>query len=504
MALFNQSSKLKISAQIAAENDLYLFECFHDDGMLVKLIENRFEIIAGRKGTGKTAIARYLQKKHEDYGIDYATRLTLSDLHGTENDDDVFNATNLVKFLMVRTAQLLSAKKLLNEDGEKFWQDYFVSHGLQDVSNYNDWFAKTKKMVEKKAADIGFPGIAKADLFHSDETSYERQQIYNEATSTLANRLCESVKDDSKVLILVDDLTDHLDHPATSNVREALEQVKHLLHQLNSYNSKFNDEGVDLLFVCTVRDDLWDFIIGSNENKLVHNCLWLEWTEQSFCKLLIKRLPHFAKNMDVALQDPFNSIKQVFPDEIFDEVLKEKNIDKAEIKHYSTNFYSYMQLISFNRPRDFLRLCQAMKGRLSEINPVEAKHIKASEQEYSTYFYNELKDELNIFSKILNIDISDLLNIMAKLSQKSKMPYSEFKSIISGAVKASHNKTYKFINILWSYSLIGLIKDNNFAKFKHNQALSTSYEFPIEDSLKKMSFILHRGIYWKINKNLND
>lgn len=499
MGLFQQSKKLKISAQIAAESDKFLFDCFYDDGVIEKLVDNRYEIIAGRKGTGKTAIARYLQKNHQEYGIDYATRLTLADLHGADVDEDIFNAESLLKFLMVRTAQLLLQKDLLTEKGVEFWQGYLGSHGLQDVTSYNDWFAKTKKMFEKKAAGLGIPGAAKGNLEHSDEISYEKQ-IYNEATSTLANRLCESIQPKSTIIIIVDDITDHLDHPFTTDVNSALAQIKHLLHQLNTYNTRFNDHDVDLTFVCAVRDDLWDFIVGSNENKLKHNCLWLEWDEKSFCKLLINRLPHFSSDLEAALADPYTSIKQVFPDSIFEEVIASKKINNNEVKQYETKFYSYVQLISFNRPRDFLRLCQAMKNRLSEVNPVEAKHIFASESEYSTYFYSELKDELNIFAKVLNVDNSKLLSVLKDLSAKSKMSYPEFRATIAQVIKASHTQTYRFITILWSYSLIGLINDS-YAEFRHNQSLSNGYEFPEEKGLKKYYFMLHRGIYWKLNKN---
>lgn len=72
-----------------------------------------------------------------------------------------------------------------------------------------------------------------------------------------------------------------------------------------------------------------------------------------FTELIIKRLPHFSDNLEEALEDPFESIRTVFPDEVFDEILKIKKVDPTEIKQYKTKFYSYVQLISFNRPRDF-------------------------------------------------------------------------------------------------------------------------------------------------------
>jgi hypothetical protein len=517
-----KSNKLKIATQIAAENDAFLIDCFHDDGVIEELVDNRFEIIAGRKGTGKTAIARYLQKEHENYGIDYATRLTLSDLQ-SEGGAQV-DADGLLKYLMVLTAQLLNKKKLLTDEGKSFWDEYLTSHGLQDVTSYREWFAKARTAIEKKSAGIGvsFIGKASGKLSHDENLMYEKQS-FNEGTSALVSRLCESIQADRKVVIIIDDITDHLDHPDTQDISKALNQVKYILHQLHYYNTKINDEGVDLTFVCTIRDDLWDFIVGSNENKLIRNSLWLEWNEEGFCKLLIKRLPHFADNLEEALDNPIESIKSVFPDYIFEEVLETKKVDNTEIKQYKTKFYSYVQLISFNRPRDFLSLCHAMKSRLSQIKPIEEKHIKASELEYSVYFYNELKDELNIFSKILSINVNDLLRLMSKLAEKSKMSYTELRSILASQIKASHSNTYKFVSRLWNYSLLGIIRvyapevkrdrraaprpapisssrEKDYARFKHNQPRNVGYEFPTEETIKDYYFMLHRGLYWKIQK----
>lgn len=123
--------------------------------------------------------------------------------------------------------------------------------------------------------------FADAGLEH-DETLEYTKQIINESTSSLFNRLSESLKPKIKVLIVIDDVTDQFDRPGTDSVLESMEQIKYVLHQLHDFNTKLNDESIDLTFVCTIRNDLWEYILGSNENKLIHNCLWLEWNEKSF------------------------------------------------------------------------------------------------------------------------------------------------------------------------------------------------------------------------------
>jgi len=152
---------------------------------------------------------------------------------------------------------------------------------------------------------------------------------------------------------------------------------------------------------------------GSNTNKLKRNSLYLEWNEKSFASLLVRRLPFYKNGIDEYLKDPINAIRKQFPDEIFIERLKE-----FQTNHYGTNFYAYMVAVSFNRPRDFLMFCYAMRDRLSQKTPATFQNINSAETEYSDYFTQELKDELFLASRVLNFssDHNKLINILSKQS----------------------------------------------------------------------------------------
>ena len=69
-----------ISPQNYAESDQFLISCFYDAGFIRDLTENNYTIISGRKGTGKTAIAKYLQEKAYDYNIDFVNKISLSEI----------------------------------------------------------------------------------------------------------------------------------------------------------------------------------------------------------------------------------------------------------------------------------------------------------------------------------------------------------------------------------------------------------------------------------------
>ena len=68
---------LYINQQTEAEKDNFLYECFHDSGVIANLIDSNYTILSGRKGMGKSAIAKYLEKNAENYGVDFVFRLSI-------------------------------------------------------------------------------------------------------------------------------------------------------------------------------------------------------------------------------------------------------------------------------------------------------------------------------------------------------------------------------------------------------------------------------------------
>jgi hypothetical protein len=89
----------RIKKHTDAERDEYLVDCFHDAGFIQQLIGSSFSIIAGRKGSGKTAIARYLEQKHEDYNIDYAFRMSLRNIAINCKDDKSDRANSILQYI---------------------------------------------------------------------------------------------------------------------------------------------------------------------------------------------------------------------------------------------------------------------------------------------------------------------------------------------------------------------------------------------------------------------
>ncbi|MBT7706435.1 hypothetical protein HN747_03210 [archaeon] len=267
---------------------------------------------------------------------------------------------------------------------------------------------------------------------------------------------------------------------------------------MQSFNQEFADNGLEIRFVSLVRDDLFDFMKGSNTGKIKSDSFIVSWKEKDFASLLIKRMNVFENEMESALEDPVVNLKKWFPDEIFSSFL-----NNFETNRYSCNFYAYMAAISFNRPRDYLQFCYAMRDRLSMKRPATSENIESAEVEYTDYLQLELRTELYLVSRIFDYDLSEnSLNLLInKMIEKDIFGYAEFKICLSkffSEKRVSNKKIEMLLTELWRYGVIGVKeKKDKIIRFKY---LSSHAIFNME-KIKKYKFYLHRGLWWFAKKN---
>lgn len=494
----NIMSEFKIKNQIEAEKDSYLIECFHDAGYINKLIDGNYSIIAGRKGSGKTAIARYLEEKAESFDIDIAYRISVRDAFSDENTD----RNTILFFVLIQTIKHLLSQDGFINDAKKYWLDFLAQNGVQNVSDYETFIesGKNRKTGFSISSILNYIGIAKVDADATSEniTSYTKSDVSN-SPSILAEAIKQSMRDDKKVYIFIDDLSDYFDDQDKNNIKKDICLVRDILFQLSEYNFKFVNAGVSLFFVSLLRDDLFEYMEGSNINKLRTDALQLDWDEKSFASLLIARLPFYESDRQEALLNPIESIRKYFPDEIFADTLKKFNTN-----HYATNFYAYIVAISFNRPRDFLKFCYAMRNRLSTRHIAEFESIESAEIEYTEYFMRELRDELYLASKVLNFnaDYTGMNKLIDLLSKENGIKSTQLKMELGrylGLKTSISNKMIDyFIYQLWWYGVLGF-QDSTKGSLLNYRYLSSTIPLTI-DKIKEYVYYLHRGLWWFAQK----
>ena len=393
---------------------------------------------------------------------------------------------------------------MFEDNNECHWKDFLLQNGLQQISDY-EAFAEMKR--EQKTGFsinslLSMVGLCKVGSgVQVQETSQLSRTNISNTPSSLINSLKQSLSVNKKIFIFVDDVSDYLDAADEQILKKEISLIKDLLLTLDTYNSIFADAGLDLRFISLIREDLLDFMDGSNVNKLRSDSLHLEWDEKSFAGILVRRLPFFQTELARYMEDPVAAIQSYFPDDIFFDILS-----TSKTNRYRTNFYAYMVAISFNRPRDFLVFCYAMRNRLSPTLPVVFENIEASETEYSDYFSNELRDEMYLSSRILNYEFTKekLERLVDVLSKKDGINSSELRTELSQYLgektSLGKKKIEAFIEQLWLYGLLGYKeKSDKIIRFRY-----VSGDAPLLiQKIKEYTFFLHRGLYWFIQRRKN-
>ncbi|MCK5413580.1 MAG: hypothetical protein KAI57_04375 [Candidatus Pacebacteria bacterium] len=497
------SNTFKIKQQSSAEKDIYLIESFHDTGFINYMIESNCSIISGRKGTGKTALAKYLEEKSRDYDIDLAYRIPIRDVSLTGNENLKDHLNSIIFFIIIKTVLKLLKEKSFTDKSEKYWENFLIQNGLQDIADYKS-FTELKKNIKG-----GFSFSGKISTFLSsfgaggkiEQESQLSKSFISDSPSSLIEALKESLPENKNIYIFIDDISDYFDEGDMNKLGNDLVNLRELLFNLQNYNSNFYDAGKGLKFISLIRNDLFEFMDGSNNNKLLTDSIKIEWDEKSFASLLIRRLPYYQDKLDESLEDPIEAIRKQFPDEIFS-----KTLANFGTNQHATKFYSYMISVSFNRPRDFLMFCYAMRERLSLKHVATFENIESAEIEYSEYFTSELKDELSLVGRLLKYDFSknNINELIELLSQRENFNISQLKTELGKYLdirtKVGWSKIKRFIRELWRYGIVGLKEKQD--KIIHFKYISKESVLD-EKKFKEYLFFLHRGLWWFAEKKKN-
>ena len=278
-------SVLYISQQTEAEKDNYLFDCFHDTGILSELVTSNNTIVAGRKGSGKTALARYLEKNISKYNVDFAYRLSIRNFNTIDSKDQKTKLNSILFFIAVKSIQKMLNIQFFEGNSLEYWKDFLLQNGLQNVSNYESFITTQKTTISgfslKAAASYFF---AKADAKIESNNHETKTQIgISDSPASIYESLQQTIPPEKSIIIFIDDISDYLDESDSQSLSADINIIKDLLLGLQTYNLLFIENDLNIRFVSLIREDLFEFMEGSNINKLRSDSLFLTWNE-GFCQ----------------------------------------------------------------------------------------------------------------------------------------------------------------------------------------------------------------------------
>jgi len=373
------------------------------------LLDGEKYFVSGMKGTGKTALLRYIDlTMQKEYKAITTFVLFKSDI----SEEDKINFAQSVRVLLVKDFKKSLAEKQYIQDYETVWELFFhrlIVQQLSDVANgpflddknnktYIKHVKSTKDGSEKNGINRIVPKLTKGNLkLNIDvveagvEFEWEDKDKKTVSLSKVSEQLTKLLKflkpGERKFYIFLDELELSLE-TGYKHDRDAI-LIRDLIETVKKFNKIFRTNELPIRILAGIRSEVLESVQGKGKeiNKTLSDFgEQIYWHGKStdnlshpLIKIAIKKI-RAAKNMLGLTDDSVD--KDLF-----------YNYFPRDINSISSP--KYILDNTWYRPRDIVRILSTA----ASINPNEMKFSQAafdeSRREYSRLSWIELSEELS-------------------------------------------------------------------------------------------------------------
>lgn len=473
----------KPDAELENISKLSIVDVFEDYCNILPAIESDgYFIIAGRKGSGKSAIARYLKGSANQENDRYVSIIKTDDVKLERLIQAVPEADHSAIFewlILTRLVKLILDTNYTSypKPIQALKKFYERNTRLINIGDYNIEEITENKEVKFEVLRVGFGEIFRKknkSIILNRGIFYQFVPVLREVIQTVLNY---EVFEQSKFYICFDDL----------DVKFKLSRDKEILTDLIRTACKYNSEYLKphqtkiLLFV---RDDLTRRLSGvdSDITKILDSSqIGLNWYQHddyqidekniNLRKLINKRLAQNFINLNKKFNasDPWRTFVEHFED------------------YGSKTPFSYILDFTYHTPRDLINIF-AQVGQKDLKYPLDKRIIDTCINQYTERKLNEISDELAIHFEPEYIKL-----ITGRL----------FRSI------ASERKSVTFEKLMNLFDEIGIRKEDFEILVEYdyiipmdedNNIYCNYREQPAVNAIESYSYILHKSIYTFYNK----
>jgi len=446
---------IKDFGAIDAENDERLFDYFVHSESLKRIKEEKRRVIVGRKGSGKTAIYKFLSKESENWSTsallfrDYPWKV--HDRYANHEVSDRESYVNSWDFLIY----IELAKQIVRDiDRYKFFQRLKVKkikRWLRKVWGSDQFNHRETMNPKSKNWEFSFsPSIMGNSLGSISRAKSERSlgETLGEINKKLINTLSSLLLENKKYVLLFDEL-DLSYNPADEKYLTRITGLLLSAYNINSYFQRNKDNVRIYIFL---RSDIYELLDFQDKNKITDNHVeYLNWdpvdetANLSLKRLAAKRIQENIKTGEIGFQVNWSKI--------FDPA----NIGRNKLK------WNFIMDQTFLRPRDlikFLNLSLEEAQKRIKSDPESEKLITNRDihnikKDYSNYLYSELKDEVSAKYKDFDIYL-EVLRDMHKTIFTIDDYEKSFKAVSSRLGIKENSSTV--LERLYEFSVIGFYK----------------------------------------------
>ena len=459
------------SAEVeSSESPDLLREAFFDPCRVVpSLLEERYFLVLGNKGTGKSAVGFHLSLIAEEdpelfVNVQFLGDLSYGALGGLVRDDIELELRYPKAWTWLL---LLLAIDSLSKDQGVVWEDPVMiqrtidtlgKEGLLPVDNFSDVVgASSNRSFEFSA--WGFALSATEGRTAGKVSLGTLSQVLKTIVSKAAT--------DSTHLLVIDGLDDVL---LSSNVQ--LHALSGLILEASRLNQFFREHGLKLKIVVLCRTDIFERLPGPNQNKIRQDLAvelrWYEETGDESMSNLVKLINRRAELVDSSIGDV---IRTFFPT-----VMKDRPT------------LSYLLRNTRHTPRDFIQLLTYIQEATQTGSPTY-KSINLGSRAYADrYFLPELRNEME--GTMPQEEIDRYFSLLRQFHRQSFM-YEEFRAFVAQQPdNADTGNLVVFLKSLFNCSGVG----NVAVPQGGNAIYSFKYRSPAASFNQSDAILCHFGL----------
>lgn len=425
--------------------------------MMDRVIDGRRSLVVGRKGTGKTALSKYILHNYNSATLNFDLEKFNSLM---SSGSSIFNGTHefskIWKFIILNAA----AEKLYRT----FRLDYDTSEKLSNIFDANiKAGAPGRPYVKKMSGGLAIPGIGTVNgaLERDDSNSHPDLK----ARTEWFEEVFKISQPESKIYIIFDEID--IDFKSMSIKRELyIDLVVSLVNTVLSMSdgplSKF------ITPIVFIRDDLFS-MLGNHKNKWSDYTYRLSWPQNNIVAMLTKRLK-MATGLD---GDSFDS-------------QWESVYSGGRIRNGSGRIVSieYIQRHTQGRPRDYIAFIREAAREAVGMNKkmIDLSCLENALPHFSDFFLNESNLELEMLFE----DYKHIMPVLSKIG-KPIFRIEEFESAYQSKVRTLERAPdwQTALEALRDYSVIGNLI-NNVPLF--------AYQSPTKPTNFTQSLAVHPGL----------
>jgi len=469
------------------------FQYYFDDYLeVLPQLNNEKFIFTGRKGSGKSAIAKYIKDTSdiEDNSFSDLIRLKDIEIERLIQIEELENFENKEAVIFEWIILVRIIKLILKNDAGKYTAEYdklnkFIQRnsGVVGIDKF-----QVVNVTEKKSFEVKFkilehisPGFSKNFDKHTVKAPFYK--LINPLKEVVSKILNFQNNEGIEFWVLFDDL----DLNFKENNQKSIDKITELIRISKLFNTEIF-KTVKAKVLIFIRDDIKDIIEAhhSDTAKLFTSYeAELNWYNHEQFKIDENKTPlkyfinkrieqnFIANNIEYNKNNPWNSL--------FEE----------DYNAYKKSSFKYIIDFTYYRPRDLILFLKPI-GDNEYKYPLKPIIVKKLIKKYLGENIREIKNELSIYFE--SIEINDIMDVLRKITGKyNPVCYNELVDIIE--VFSFKKSSHEIIRILSKYSII--IPKDSFGNLHYN------YREENADSvdLKECEFSTHKSIYIFFNQN---